>query len=508
MPVADGILIPDRAILEIQKGGPGASNWEGIAILSDVSQYRFGPLDSTELEIKRDVGRDERTGRLRTIKSSRSGNVLSYTGEIETADIATKRFLEQIDGYNSYRVRYFTGEAYNVPTNYERIRLASGAWLKKPKGTFTRDMLNSFEGYESQSESQRRKFPLDIDEVLEIYRLNHSKISGTVTTLAANDVISYGYPRYAGYVPGETDNNPGNKEFIFVTAKDGSNLPHLHYTTGRGAAWVDITLTGLTNFDATGVAKAGDYVVVSGSGAGGGLAYARWTDILAGSATWTRSTNISAGTVINRVRAVSGQKLYAVGQSGAVYVSTDCGKTFTSAGTAVTANHLTRIAVASEDLVWFGGASGTVVRMYRDVMSLVTVSGLAAAVNDLAVPPMRPNEFFIAAADGKVYAAPNGTATTPTFSTRHSESGVSAIDAMAFGGPCGEILFFVETNGSSQSRIAIDYSGGRFGADVLRLGSFTDPANSTINALAAADENTCMAVGDVNGGQGYIGLVA
>lgn len=502
------VLLPHRKLLEIQEGGAGASNWKGLGLIGDVSQVSMAPIDSSEVEITRYPARDERTGRLINIDSVRSGTPLTYTTEITVQDGNLRRLLESLDGKMNLRIRNFGGE-YSVPTNYQKMRVLSRAWNKKPSmGKFANDMVNSFDGYEAPKDPQRRSFPFESDDAFEVDPVVPLKISGTVTAQGISDVISVGYPRYAGQIAGENQNNPGNKEYLFITLKDGSNLPHIHFTLNKGASWVDNTGTGLTNFDGSGIAKCGALVVISGIGAGGGLAYAEYEAVKAGTATWTRSTNIAAGTVINAVRAIDSQTLIACGAAGAVYISTDGGRSFVSAGGAVTANALTKIAVVDSTLQWIAGASGTLIRRYKDVMSVVAISGFAVAINSLVVPTglSRGTEVFVGGADGTVRASVNGTATTPTFSTRRS--GASAVDAMAFAGPDGDVLYIAESNGSSQSRLVRDLSGGMFGNDAEILGSYTDPANSTYNQIAAADVNTAMVIGDVNTSQGFIGLVA
>jgi hypothetical protein len=507
------ILLPRRAVLEIQEGGAGASAWKSLATLSDVSLVRLGAVDSGEVEISRYYGRDERTGRLKVIASSRTGTAPTYTADVEIADAKVASLLEALNGKKNLRVRMFTGE-YANPTNYERIRVLSRAWNKKPKGGFSRDMVNSFEGFEDQADAQRRTFPHDVDDFLELDPLVVQDIKGTVTTLAINAVLSVGYPRWAGEVAGENQNNPGNKEYLAGTVKTGvGQPPNLLYTANKGATWTVIALTGLNDFTVTGIAKVGGNIVISGSDAiGGGLAYASYDAVKSGTVTFTRSTGIAAGTVVSAVATIDSNTVIACGPAGAVYISTDGGRTFASAGTAVTANALTCIAVVDSSLQWFGGASGTLVRRYKGVMSTITVTGLSTnAINSLAVPTglLRGTELYVGSAAGNIYVTVNGTATTPTWATRaFDSSGVGAVDGLAFGGPDGEVLFILQTNGSSQSRVLLDLSGGMLGNDVAILGSFTSPANATFNALAVADENTAMVVGDVQSGQGMIALVA
>lgn len=509
------ILLPRRAVLEIQEGGAGASAWKSLATLNDISMVRLGAIDSGETEITRFVGRDEKTGRLKVVASSRTGGVVTYTTEIEVGDVKLASLLQALDGKKNLRVRHFTGE-YSNPTNYERILELSRAWNTKPSGGFSRDMVNSFEGFEDQADMQRRVFPHDVDGLLEIYPLTLSDIRGTVTTLAINAVLSVGYARWAGEVDGENTNNPGNREYLAGTAKaTAGQPPKLLVTLDKGATWTVLTCTGLNDFTITGIAKAGRNIVISGSDAtGGGLAYCDWDTIKAATSTvtFTRSTGISAGTEVNAVAAIDSSTLVACGPAGAVYVSTDGGRTFASAGSAVTANALTCVAVVDSSLQWFGGASGTLVRRYKGVMSTITVTGLSTnAVNSLAVPTglLRGSELFVGSAAGNIHVTVNGAATTPTWETRAFDaSGAGAVDGLAFAGDDGEVLFVLQTNGSSQSRVLRDLSGGRLGNDVEAISAFTSPANSTFNAVAAADHNTAMVAGAVNSTYGFLGLAS
>lgn len=502
--------IPRFRMAEVQEGGSGSNSWKPIAVYNDKDGVKLTAPDGGDIEFTDHYARNWMNGgQLEIINTFQTGQPQPYTFDLEVP-LEIRRYLSELDGKKNLRIRFFTGD-YTVPTNYGKMFYLINSRNTKMRGSFPVDFVNDTEDVGDQL---RRTFPQRAIDIVDIDPVQHLKISGTVTTLQVNHVISVGYPRSAGDVSGENTNSTGDKEFIAVTSKNVSNLPLLFWTNDKGATWTSVTLTGLTNGDAFGVAKAGAYIVVAMQGAGGGLAYAKWDDIKAGTATWTRSTNISAGTVVNMVMAVSASTLYAVGNSGAVYKSTDSGITFTSLGTAVTANNLTKIAVADESLIWFGGASGTLVKCLNGVMSVVTVTGISTnAINSMAVPPglTRGSELFIGAADGNVYVTVNSTATTPTWATRaFDSSGAGAVDGLAFAGPDGCVLWLAQTNGSSQSRILRDLSGGKLGLDVEIIGGFTSPANSTFNAIAAGagNCNNLMVVGDINTSQGYLGSVA
>lgn len=503
------ILLPARGILEIQQGGPGASNWTALGLIGDISNVRMGAIDSTEATISRAVGRNERTGQLETIGSWLSGDIVTYSGEIEIQDVKVRRLLETLGGRNNFRVRYFTGERAD-PLNYEWMRVLSGVRITKPKGAFGRDMISSFEGVEAPADAQKRTFPFEADDFLEVEPIVRQNISGSITTLAIKDGASIGFPYESGSIPGRpVGNNPGNREFVFITSKSGVGATSkVFYSADKGASWSSTNT--LNDFDGSGICKAGPNIIISGNDAtGGGLAYATVASVRAGTATWTRSTNVSAGARVAAVRAINDTTVIAVGNSGAVWLSTDSGRSFTSL-TAATANNLNCIAVVSDDLQYFGGATQTMIRRYKDVMSVITISGLTGTINGIACPPgiSRGTEVYVASSDGSVRRSVDGTSTTPTWTNVRDESDTVSADAIAFGGSGGEVLYVVETNAGPASRVVRDHSGGLFASDAEVLGTFTSPNNASINKLAVADHYTVMGFGDVYSAVGYIELIA
>lgn len=500
-------------IVEVQEGGSGSNNWQILYMTDSTTQVKMGTVSGGGIDFTDQYARDWAAGgQLAIINTVQTGQPQPFEFDLELpveVRASALNYFNVIRGRKNIRVRHFSGEP-TVPTNFQRIDMYSNCLNTALPGATTGDMVNDMENI---GDPLRMSIGQRAGAWVPIMPVQHQRLT-TSLTQAVNAVISVGYPRTAGDVSGENTNNDGLQEWIAVTAKDGSNLPHLLWTQNKGATWTDVTLTGMTNMDATGVTKAGQYIVVSGSGVGGGLVYAKWDDVKAGTATWTRSTNISAGTVVNAVAAPSwGTTVYACGAAGAIYKSTDAGVTFSSAGTAVTANALNEIAVADETLIWFGGASGTLVKMYNGVMSVVTVTGISTnAINALAVPPgvNRGTELFVGAANGNIYVTTNSMATTPTFATRSfDQSGTGAVDGLAFGGFEGSVLWVAQTNaGATGSRILRDLSGGRLGNDVEVIGSFTSPTNATYNAIAGVryDANTLMVVGD-NSTTSFLGLV-
>lgn len=501
-------------IVEVQEGGSGATNWKILYMTDSQSQIKMGAVSGGALDYTDQYARDwSQGGALTIINTIMTGQPAPFEFDLELpvevrANATT--YFNTLRGKKNIRVRHFSGEP-TVQTNYQRMDVYAACLNTAMPGTTTGDIVSDIENLGDPLRMTIGQRAAGYVPIMPVQHLRQT----TSLTQAVNAVISVGYPRVAGDVSGENTNNDGLQEWIAVTAKDGSNLPHLLWTQDKGSTWTDVTMTGMTNMDGTGVCKAGQYIVVSGSGTGGGLAYAKWDDIKAGTATWTRSTNISAGTVLNAVVAPSnGTVVYSCGAAGAVYKSTDSGITFTSAGTAVTANALTKAVVVDETLIWFGGGGGTLVKMYNGVMSTVTVTGISTnAINALAVPPgiNRGTELFVGAANGNIYVTTNSMATTPTFATRSfDQSGTGAVDALAFGGYEGNVLWVAQTNaGATGSRIIRDFSGGKLGNDCEVIGSFTSPTNATFNAIAGVryDANTLIVVGDVST-TSFLGLVS
>jgi hypothetical protein len=478
------------------------------------SQVKMGAVSGGALDYTDQYARDwSQGGALTIINTILTGQPAPFEFDLELpveVRANAAQYFNSLRGKKNIRVRHFVGEP-TVQTNYQRMDVYAGALNSVLPGTTTGDVVSDIENL---GDPLRMTIGQRAAAYLNIMPVQHLRQT-TALAFASNAVISVGYPRTAGDIAGENTNNDGLQEWMALTAKDGSNLPHLLWTQDKGSTWTDVTLTGMTNMDGTGVAKAGQYIVVSGGSTGGGLAYAKWDDIKAGTATWTRSTNITAGTVVNAVVAPSnGTVVYACGAAGAVWKSTDSGITFTSAGTAVTANALTKAVVADETLVWFGGASGALVKLYNGIMASVTVTGIStSAINALAVPPGigRGTELFVGAANGHIYVTVNSMATAPVFATRaFDQSGTGAVDALAFGGYEGNVLWVAQTNaGVTGSRIIRDFSGGKLGNDCEVIGSFTSPTNATYNAIGAVryDVNTLVVVGD-NSTTSFIGLVS
>lgn len=507
-----GSPVPDKMIVEVQAGGAGAGNWATLYEANEQTGLQLNSPAGGDITYSRYYAYNLASNMQEVIGKRKTGNPAALTLDMSIPRFINKQvrdFQAKMYGVKNLRTRYYTGD-YSGMTNYVKCEVYARCENAVLDGMGDGAIFDGTAG--KPADLARYKFPQEVEFYYELFKTSLSRLATSITTLSLARGAHFGYRRVAGEVVGEVGNNDGLQEFMGVTVADGSNLSHLIVTRDKGATTTDITLTGFTNFIGTGVAIVGENVVVSGSSTGGGLLWAKLADVLTGTVTFTRSTNISAGTVINDVKRISSQKAIACGAAGAVYVSNDGGRTFTSAGTAVTANALTVIEVVDETLQWIGGASGTLVRRMNNIMSVVTVTGLSTtAINSLAAPRFfnRSTELLVGSAAGKVHVTGNGTDTTPTWTTIY-DAGSGSIDALEFAGPDSGVLWVVHTNGSTQSRLMRDISGGKFAYDLETVSDYTSPANSTFNDISCApwEPNMCMVWGDANGGGGFVGVAA
>lgn len=502
-------MATEKVILEVQEGGVGNGQWLPLHMFGDQSAAIFTNPDGGGREFTDQYARDYSLGgQLVIVNTVESGQpaAIAFNLELPFGSEAREYMWRTLDIRKSLRLRWYCGD-FSDAMNFTKILMYPDS-LSTTKG-YNRAPMDNTQNLTDRLRrviGQRAPYEVELDPLVHVRLANAG-------TLAINKIISIGYKTDGDGCCGSSTPNDGNKDFIAVTDADGSNLPHLYWTADGGQTIADVTLTGLTNLSALDVVKVGDYIVVCGSGAGGGIAYARWSAIKAGTATWTRSTNVSAGTVVNSLVKVNASVLYAFGNAGAMYKSTDGGKTFTAFGSALSANNFsTGCAVAvNENLVWAGGASGTLVKISNGVASLVTVTGLSTnAVTALAVPkfPDRACELYLGSAAGNIHVTKD---TGSAWATRSFEgAGSGSIDYLAFTpNGRGECLFIVQTNGSSQSRVIRDHSGGNLSdLELVNAGSYTNPANSVINSIAVSSYNHALTVGEANGGTGFIGKCA
>jgi hypothetical protein len=129
----------------------------------------------------------------------------------------------------------------------------------------------------------------------------------------------------------------------------------------------------------------------------------------------------------------------------------------------------------------------------------------------VAVPRDRTNEVYIGTATGEIHRARNAYDSVPTWQELSFDkpTGGGIIEDIQFADVRQQIMFVVQSNAATQSRVLVDYSGGQMAKWATAFGAtFTSPANSIINSIAPVSANFAMTVGEPNGGQGFIGKIA
>lgn len=342
---------------------------------------------------------------------------------------------------------------------------------------------------------------------LEFHPLTHVDASGTVfADGAVNDIINLSNPRCAGFCGDATD---GDTEFLAVgDGADPATIPRIAYTSDAGNSWTVQTIAAVANGAAESVTVSGNRVIVACSGTNGGVYGAPLSAVRAGTATFAAVTGIATGATYNAVLAV-GSVVVACGASGALYISRDGGFSFTAITSGV-ASALNAIAADDENLIFIGGAAGVLLRLRNtNHIGALTVTGLSTnVISSLAVPTTR-TEVYVGTTSGKIFRSRNAADPLPTWKELSFDkpSGGGIIEDMAFSDPKGATFWVAQTNGSSQSRILIDRSGGAMSEYAVEIGTYTSPTNAIINAVAPANIDFALTAGEEVSSNGFLGRI-
>lgn len=499
----------NKTVVEIQSGGPG-----NPILLLDPSATVTGPSGGGQ-DVEDRFVRDFKRG---AGAYKRAGVVVSSDPARFTFDLTTRlRISDFIDSLNKrncehvLRVRNHCGNIEDV-TNY----LATLAYHQTfgIGQTFTENLAN---GTTTTSPDVMVTVNESASEQVPVKKVQHLNISGTISDFAINKVIAVGVAQCAGSCGLEND---GNQDFWAVTDVDttpgygGAGAPNFLYTQDGGATWTAVAIDVFLSGNAIDVLKVGGYVLVVS--ATNGVAYARFQDILDGVANpWALSTGLG-GNFPNAIAQASGNIVYAVGNSGRIWRSTDGGLSFVALATSgqITSANLLSVAFASETLGWIGGASGVLIKYFNGAFSLVTVtqtvSGVTSTVTGnitkLAVPEDRESEVYLTAA-GEVWRTRDQGVSWSNMAFPGSGDGV--VSDLQFSGPGGFHMWLVHTRASdNKSRVLRDLSGGALAFNVEVVGSYDSPANSQMNSIAPSDANTAIVVGELNGGYAFVGKIS
>lgn len=487
----------ERTIIDIRKGGAG-NPWLVFSTQGEITAPSGGgqPVDS-------------RWGRSADGGSEYKGAVLTDNParfELDLMDRlnpAQRNFLYELKCAVDLRIRQRCGDFKDL-TSYEAI-------IEYIDGRIT---AKSYSTPLANNAAQPGDDVMDTKSISAAFeqrllRLTHLSSTGTNVDAVINDVISVSLAQCPGDCGVELT---GEEEFWCVTGQDSTPgylsqpAAQFGYRTAVDGAWTFVYITLLQNANALSLVRVGPRVFVASNA--GGIVYARVQDIKDGVAQpWTRA--LAGGTNGPRAIAVTPNgTLWATGNNGYIYRSTDGGFTWTTfdAGVATT-QQLNAIAVASDNLVWFAGNNGVLLRYQNGVVSAVTTGLSANNINTVVVPQGRGNEVYFGTAAGRVYRSLNSTATAPTIAEVAVDlAGSGSIEDMTFAGFKGNVLLIVQSRADGKSRVLRDLSGGYGGQQIEVIGSFDSPTQNGINAIAAANENYFVTVGELVGGYGWIGV--
>lgn len=349
-------------------------------------------------------------------------------------------------------------------------------------------------------------------------KLTHSTITGSVSDVAINRAIPIGYIKCADGCSGAND---GNQDFLLFTDADatpghgGAASPKVLRTADGGTTFSSTYIddaTGASAHAIDGAYYAGNvYAVVPGA-ASPGVFVASLEDIdnAVSNPFFPMTGVVNAGAP--RCVAVAGSLLFFGGLAGYIYKSTDGATLQTLSAGSVTTQQFNSAAFADENLGFFGGNSGALVRYLKGALSLITISGLTGNILCVDIPDQRGGEVYLSTSTGQVWRSRNSDATTPTWEQLvFPDYNTGSVPAVRFdkGSGRGEYMFVVQTRADGTSRVLRDMSGGAMGLnDVEVLGSYNSPQNVGINDVAPSDPNTAITAGEIIGGFGFIGKVS
>lgn len=495
-----------NTILDVRVNGPG-NPWQILEFDAELAAPSGGgqPVDSRWG--RGTNGQPEYRGLITT------GNPERFTAQIMSR-LRSESFLTELTKVRctfDIRARQKCDDPNN-PVNYtEAIIERDGAVTSR---SYSGQLVNAST---DQDEDIKSQYDASFGVEERMVKVRHDNISGTVADFALNMVRSIGIPTCNCVI------DTGDQTFIAVSDADSTSgyaaipTPVFYYTLDGGTNWTGVYIDVFPAGDAVDVLKAGDYILAASPTFG--VAYARWQDILDGVAApnlWRLSSGFTAPNGVNRFDVVNGTKVLAVGNGGRMWLSTDGGISFSvlAAASAVTSQNLNCVAWVNENLAWIGGASGVLVRYDNGSLAVVPVQTsagavLSSAIRSVAIPQRRGKELYIGTANGNIYKTTNSLANKVIFTIAAiDQSGTGEISDLQFGGLWGSVLFYIQTNASSNSRVVRDISGGSLQANQCEIiGSYTSPVNSKINSIGVADINTAITVGEKAGAQAFIGKV-
>lgn len=512
-----------KTVVDIQVGGPG-NPWAILGTVAD-NDVSMGAVSGGGQAVEADYARDlsAGAGQYVAVGTHTTGNPDPYTFQLSKrlrvplADVGVDVLRQKFGCLHNTRVRAECSDVVNR-TNY-----LSQIVFNYVNGTSFSTDKNLADGMLADATPVMVQIDEQAINQIDGNKVNHVGLGAQISDFDINDVISVGIRGCAGICGPAND---GDQDFWMVTDQDNTPgyltfpTPLFIWTTNGAQSFPTPSSIGVfQNSDAVGLAKSGSYaVVISSTASSGGFAYALFQDILDGNtAAWVLASGVTATKEPQAIAAL-GSLIWAAGKGGYIYRSNDGPFAFSAfnAGVLTTQNY-NAVAIADENLAYFGGNAGVLARYDNGVLSLLTLTDVngntvtTANINTVAVPSgsARGGEVYIGTADGKVFRSKSKGAPKTWEQLSFDKSGNGSIKSIRFAKPDGVMMFVVQHGvGGTTSRVLRDLSGGAMGQDVEILGSFTNPPNTGINAIAPSSPNVALSVGNKANGFGFIGKVS
>lgn len=495
----------DHTAVDIQPGGPGNA-WINLDVNGSLDGTSGGGRDRTTNWGRGDTGLQPRGLNLTSNPHDWTGNA-SYP-------LTAKNFLDRnIDCPFTIRARARCGKFSNL-TDYSSPGMTVYAEATNNDWTYS-DPLAAMDGTEADV---KRQFAFNASVQILVQPVAHDDISKTVSDADLNKVICIGYQRCAGDCgPGQTEED----QWLAISDRDstpgysGNATARLYYSLDRTQTWNSVSIDPFTLADGTDLVYLGDRIVAFSPGKA--PAYASFTDIQNGVLApnlWNTSTGFTGITANNFPKAAvapNALTIFAVGNGGRIWKSTDGGVSFTLIdNAATTVNNLNALDFQDDTLGYIGGDSGTFIRYVNGALTKMTISDsngtLSSNINTVKTPPYRGSEVYIGTAGGELWRSKNVNKTIVTWANMSIDGkGAGSITDMGFAGYQGNQLYYIQTNANGYSRVMRDLSGGFIAGQTEAIGNYTTPSNFKYNSIAMANVNFGVVVGQIHETYGYIG---
>lgn len=470
------------AVGVVQRGGPG-NPWEKLPKESEVDAITGGGTTK-----ERDYAQRGYVGTRIT------SNPADYSTTVRTrSKTATNALLELARQGCFGSLGVLDGCPSLDITQFSLFRVISDASLDA--GELSGEGL-AVDGMQGANAKQMDSFPVTApggNAGVRLYPLAHNVDVTNVQASNFNDIIALRTSQCAGDCGDEIQEDD---ELIAVS--DGispATVPYIHYRARKGGAWKHLTLTGIADGEAVSVTKVGDRILIGVSGTDEGLYAVSYADLLV-QPTAIAATQVSAAVITAEatvVRWVGGSDVYAGGPSGALYYSRDGGYSFTALVSG-TAQAILDIHSRDENNVWIGAAAGVLLkRLNKGAISAVSPSVVTGDDILTVQLPERGNEIYIGTDTGEIWYSKDGGNNWTQYNWTGGSTGT--VRCIRFVGVRGQLMFFVQTDATPNSRVLVDYSGGYGSEFVKALGTYTSPPNLGIMGLAVATPNYAYAVG-------------